>query len=694
VSNEKVSLEFDGGDAKKGYQDIAKSAREAGQANVEMARDVGTVADACSDAGDEAKGTASKVSTLGNEIAGTSGQAQKAEGAIESFTISVDKAGQKMDVAADKAEHLARAQARVASGGHGAAKGVDALKDGAGGLDAILSSVGLGGAAQFAGTIERLTLGAKDLSAATGGMGNAITKIAIPLAAAYAIYKSMETIFNSTLELMPEIRVQWDALTESVSGYLEEGRKVLNDWGFLNDEAEELKKKNAELKKSFDDNNKALTEAQAKINPVTDAIKSLNDEIERGRQQEKIEVEVQGIETVESAEREIQNIQKSLDEISKRPSLTIEAANMNAAELEAAWKMNEPRLRALEERRKQLQQQEKQAADERKKVADAEKKTDEDATKRHDDEHDAEMDRIKTETDAKKKAANELAKSEADAAKKSRDARIEEILKSKESTDTKIEGIQQVQQAEQQSQEQPNKYGEGIAPTAGKKNSDAYAGAIDPLSQFTTDYDMGGNSFMMPGGSGPGSDKSAQKKVIQEAVAEQLRQHEADYAKGLASKYDVEGDVNTVQGVVDAVHATGRKVDFKDDLNQFNREQRGLKKTETQSYRKSLAGKDTGEDADVQADRQNELLDASQNLLDESKQAKGERNQMAKDHLDITKELAQTVRDDRSEIASMKGDVDAIKRVMAQIAQANQQRGRMGRGGMPSNATSQLRANP
>lgn len=687
-------LKFDDGNTPDGLKKVADAAEKTAQAGQDMGQKMANAADAVGKAGDEAKQAAGQASSLDGSLTGVAGGAKKAESAVESFTVSTDQMMRKMDAATDKAEQLARAQAKVAKGGHEAGKGIDTAKDAFGGLDAILTTAGLPGLGSLAGGLERATMGFKDLSTAGGGTAGALTKILIPLAAAYAIYKSMETIFNSTLELMPEIRVQWDAFTDSVGKHVKVAREVLNDWGFLNDEAEELKKKNEDLKKSFDDNNKALAEAQAKINPVTEAIKGYNDEVARGREQEKIDVEVQGVQSVASAEQQIKDMQKALDEVANRPAPTVEIANQNAKDLEGLWKTYEPRMRALEERRKQLQQQEKQAADERKKVADSEKKTDEDAAKRSDDEHRAEMDRIKKESDAKKKAADELAKSEADAAKKSRDARIEEILKSKESTDTKIEGIQQVQQAEQQSQEQPNKYGEGVAPTAGKKNSDAYAGAIDPLSQFTTDYDMGGNSFMMPGGSGPGSDKSAQKKVIQEAVAEQLRQHEADYAKGLASKYDVEGDVNTVQGVVDAVNATGRKVDFTDDVNRFNREQRGLKKTETQSYRKSLAGKDTGEDADVQADRQNELLDASQNLLDESKQAKGERNQMAKDHLDITKELAQTVRDDRSEIASMKGDVDAIKRVMAQIAQANQQRGRMGRGGMPSNATSQQRANP
>ena len=688
-------MKFDDGGTPDGLKKVA----DAGDKTAESLKDVGQTglkaAEGIAKTGDEASSAAGDVQKLESELTDVAGGAQKAESAVESFTISTDQMAKKMDAAADKAEHLARAQAKVAKGGHETGKGIDTAKDAFGGLDAILTTAGLPGLGSLAGGLERATMGFKDLSAAGGGQAAALTKILIPLAAVYATYKSLEVIFNSTLELMPEIRVKWDAITESVSGYIEQARKLANDYGFLDDEGEELKKSTEEMNKAFNEQQDALAKAQLQMQPTIDKIKALNDEMERGKEQEKIKVEIEGITNIESAEREIQSMQKALDDIANRPAPTVEAANQNAKELEALWKQYEPRIRALEDRRKQLQQQQKDEEDARKQAAANQKKDDEDTSTRRSDEHDAEMDRIKTESDARKKASDEVAKREADAAKQSRDARIEEILKTKESTDTKIEGIQQVQQAEQQAQ--PNKYGEGEAPTAGQDaGNNPYAAALDPFSQFTSDFNFAGNSYtetsMNPGsGSGGGSDKAATRKVIQEAVDEQLRQHEADFAKAMASKYDVEGDVSTVNEVIDAVNQTGRKVDFKDDVNQFNREQRGLKKTETQSYRKAMAGRDTGEDEDSQAGRQDELVDASMRLLDETKQTNQARKQMGKEQIDVTKELAQNQADDRAEIAAQKADLEAIKQIMrigAQRAQAFR------KGPAPSNRTSQVRANP
>lgn len=735
-------LKFDDGGTPDGLKKVADAGDKTAESLEKVGQDGAQAAESLGKAGDQASAAASDVEKLTSDLNKEATATQDAAKATDQLGKEIDQTTKEtnefstsLDDATKKAKALAVAEQEAAAKARDFEQAqkhtkeqAEGTKEGLEGVKTVLEVLGYGALAYVIDLLARLTEGfiklgkavttiswagittgfatlAATLTGLVATIGLVVTAIG---ALGYVIYR----VIVPTKELADANNIFDTAMANAMFTSKEFRDELLNLKEVYKQDEERLKAYVDEVDRAT----KSQMEASKQAESLYERLETLKKSIDQNADDYSLNIEVAGLDSTEAVNERIQAIKDGLDEIRNRDVVNAADKQKRDKELSDALEKGEREINLLLQRRNQLldeQRAKKQAiidldkeeAKKKKEAADAAaKQADEEIKKieqaqfdqadRDEEEHKKELARIKAERDARKKASEEAIKQALEA----RNARIDEIAKAEEVTETKIEGIQQVQQAEQKAEEEKSKYGEGEAPTAGQDaGNNPYAAALDPFSQFTSDFNFAGNSYtesnMNPNGKSP---SSANRKVTNKAVEEQLRQFDEEELAKLRKSWMIdESESQTIDDFRKAAQKQIRRTGFdhglQEDIAGFKQRRRDVEQYERKNFQKAAAGKDTGEDADVQEERQSELVDAGQKLLDETKQTNQERKSMMKDHLDVTKELAQNQADDRTEIAANKADIAAIKQIMkisAQRAQAFR------KGPAPSNRTNQVRANP
>lgn len=736
-------MKFDDGGTPEGLEKTADAGDKAAESLKEVGQSGAQAAEAMGKTGDQASAAAGDVQKLTSDLNKESKATQDASKATDQLGKEIDQATREagefsasLDDATKKAKALAVAEQEAAAKAKDFERAqkntkeqAEGTKEGLEGFKAILEVLGYGALAYVIGMLAQFTEGIikvgkaistiswTAISAGIATVGTALAGVVATIglavtafgALAYVVYR----VIVPTRELADANNIFDTAMANAMFTSKEFREELLNLKEVYKQDEERLKAYVDEVDRAT----KSQMEASKEAESLYERLETLKKTIDQSKDDYSLNIEIGNLDSTAAVDERINAIKEGLDDIRNRDVANAKEKMERDKELADALEQGEKELGLLLQRRIQLLDEVRKAKqaeiDLDKERADKQKKIDEDNSKSWDEqvkkieqdsfdqadrdkkEHEKELARIKAEGEARQKARDAAIKQAIEA----RNARIDEIAKAKESTETQVDGIQQVQQAQQQAEEKKSPYGEGEAPTAGQDaGNNPYAAAIDPFSQFTSDFNFAGNSYtetsMNP--NGKGSNSSSNRKVTNKAVEEQLQQFDQDELANLRNKYGIgESQSKTIDEFEKTarkmVKDTGNDIGLSDDLSGYRKRRRDVEQYERKNFQKAAAGKDTGEDASVQEDRQSELVDAGQKLLDETKQTSQERKSMMKDQLDVTKELAQNQADDRAEIAAQKADLESIKQIMrisAQRAQAFR------KGPSPSSMTSQARANP
>ncbi|NDF13333.1 MAG: hypothetical protein EB060_11035 [Proteobacteria bacterium] len=153
-------LTYDPSQAQAAFKLVVQAIRELEAAGAKVPPGLAQIAKQMENVEDSAKGADDKVEGLAKDLAAIAKQADKAGDELSSFAVSTQSVGKSSTV-------VSQGLGSLGSSAGGTTDRVSRLKDAAGGLDAILTTLGLSTLGNLAGAIERLVVGYKDLAAAS-----------------------------------------------------------------------------------------------------------------------------------------------------------------------------------------------------------------------------------------------------------------------------------------------------------------------------------------------------------------------------------------------------------------------------------------------------------------------------------------------------------------------------------------------
>lgn len=649
MGNEKITLEFDGSQPKKGYQDVAQAAKQAATENASLGKTSAKTSEQIHKEGDEAAKTAKYLENLGKSYSVT--------------TADIDKSAKQASASIN----------RATTNLHAFGTGVGPLQ--AVGQAAQRTAEGLG---KLGGTAAYL--GDKDMVAATQGLNafaGGLAATATPLGSLMAIIASgivvMKELNKTTIEGASNANIFDKAVIDLLDTFYQ-GKNTVSGM------VDEINRLNAEGDKFVANFASGVDDMSKRIRKSFEDIKAISLDYANNRQDYELRVKVSGIEDVKILEEQSKAAIQRLEEMAKRVPEDFDQRERFQQELEAETQRVRRETAIYEARRQQILDEQRQAAI---RAAEEEKKAKEEAAKKAIEDHKNEMARIKAEKEARIKAANDRREAERKADEEKRN-RLEEFLrKSKEpAAPTTSPGNQSAPPAQGMT-DQPNPYGEGEAPTAGNDSSAAFADAINPLGQFTTDFNIGGNSYIEGDGTSPavGTDPFQElvdridKRLTDANIARTAKETEMERLRK-------ENDEKRMQTLEDRFGTRDKKYI-----------QDPAEKREFQKYDNAL--KDAYRDDEREASRN----------FDKNGPTDAQKEDAVKKISDKTTELfqKQTGADEAKqelEETTTQGMVQMAARISAMesfLKKQNEMRARalgLGRGTAPSNRASQARANP
>lgn len=476
MADKTITLKYDSSQSVKSFQLLASAA-------VDLEKKIG-------DLPPELKSTADRLKATEAAMVDTSEATAKFEMEVQQLTDQLKQAESQLGSYAKASDATNAAFGKAASGarafgsasGEGAGK-VDRLKDAAGGLDAILTTLGFQTAGGVAGGIERMVMGFKDLSAASATTTAATTATAGSLTAtgtaatgASVALLPVVTVLGSIAAILASAYVLWQDYNEVVEQTADKNSmldgtllKVAHSLGLISDEtlntSETLKKEGEALDKltaQYHANEKAIAERQVAEKKANDeAAKSIEKQLEATRAAAAQAESLRNITSPEEAERQIRQMLSDLQAL----------ADTGKADAETRKRYGES-INQLEARRIELvneaRAKEAAAAEEKK------RKADEFFTRNKElREKDAAEQKAKDEKDhdERMKRLDEYYKAKDAAAKKDREDKLAEYTDIIKNGDEAVDQIERIQEAAQGPQE-----------AVRGADSNPYAAALDPLA--------------------------------------------------------------------------------------------------------------------------------------------------------------------------------------------------------------------
>lgn len=656
-------MKFDDGGTPEGLKKTA----DAGDKAAESLKEVGQSGAQAAESLDKATKT---TDSLGKEV-------DQATKETQEFTASLDDATKEAKALAAAEQEAAAKAKELDNANKEAREKADRAKEGFEGLQKILALIGLGGIATFAFQAKELTEGLLKLGKAIGtvtlaglraafvgivaAMGPVIVTAAAVAAAIYAIGQAALWFISPSKELT-------DALEK-------------NDKDFEN------------LHQGIEGVIPSITEMAEKTKELTGQLKALFDPVDQHKNEIEVKLRIADLNTVNSVDARIKQIRDTVEEATAQEATTadeIKAKNERLLELQKQYGIE---VNMLIEKRKSLE--EKDEADRLKAIEEKRQKQKE-AFEKYTGElkfirdtnaaYDAEeLKGIEERKQATIKAIEEKKKKEqeaADAKKKQED----ELL-------AKIKGKQQQEANPTQPQspsapsspsEQPNKYGDGVAPTAGKKPN-AFAAQANMDFGIETDFMGGANSSFAVGGDSTGKDpfvdltekinkKLTTKNIKRKAVAEEMAKREKEDNEKVKQELERQFGTSDVNSI-----------DSRDSRQDFIKRKKALEN----SYRDER--RDAARDMNKNGISEDQREDAIKKITDETTQTFVKQNKLDETKQEFFGEVTKSIVEQGGKIVSLE---QTMKSFIGQLKAASQAKRSAGLGTAPSNARSQQGANP
>lgn len=680
----KFDLQYDSKDAVAGFKALADAVKLAEAAGAKFAPEVLEMVNRIQAAGDEAREAAADTSAFDKQVDELSQSIAAADASIGSFTVSTSQFGNTARKTASEIDRI----------GGSAKRGkfdIDQAADAFGGLEKLLGVTGAGAVSAYAGEVERLFKGFKEFSN-SGSIGSIVVGLGSIAAIAGSLYVLWKD-YNEVVEQTADKNSLLDGTLLSLA----------HSMGLISDEtrdAVDILKQGDEFVKKFADSMKAADQASIQASKsISDAIAAIEQNLESTRNAFALTEElVRATDPAELGER-INQMLADLKQLQADHKATAEDVQKYAQA-----------INALEQRRIELIQEQKRAREEEAKAEESSwertKKNQDERLKRHEELHKRKMDAIKAEEEAQKKADDE-AKKRDEEKKKSIDDRLKK-LKEINQAQAQPAQPQPAQPSQGGASPQPggNPYGEGQA-IGGPSFGDSLMAGL-ALPSFGNAPDLSGVNLPNFGGYNPnvntglgggsgqaGPGQQGGGAIGGEAAAEvpapgDLAQQVLDAAKENINDKDLIDKVvqdrlkeisdardAAVKAIQDKADAGG--IDQKDADKQIKAVERDAdrkEKVERRNVARQVKGKDTGEDAGVQADRSADIADAQKDLVDQQLDRMKEQGKASQDTIDLLKQQGQLNQQEAQEAANMQKDIAALKAALDAVLN-----GRKGGGG-------------
>lgn len=586
--------------------------------------------------GSEAVDAAQDIDKVGDEAAETSTDLSKLTTQVDTLSGSYGKVSQKTQ---DFAKSLNSGNSSL-----------NRTKDLAGGLDAILTTMGFGTLGAVAGNAERLATGAKDLNESLGGVAGTMARVAVAGAAVAAIGYSIYSVFRD------------------LTGQVDENNTALQNWGAkigdmftkLTEGAEgtagSVKDVGEGMKEAMEAANKAGMEAGVVTEQLDERVKRLKATLDNAYKAEQIDKYVDSLRTIVEVEIQIQNVSAGIEAIRNREATTIADIIKRNEDLAAATEAGEQKVAKLIERRAELQQKQlddaKALVEEEKERVERQKENaarrTEEVNKEREERREAHKERMEQLEDEREK--QRLMAAEQEKAKKDAHQQEAERIKAlqqgnAEATKKEIDGIKQVEQAKQGSAS-GGKYGEGQAPTAGQE--DPFTAALKGMAGAGSLGDLGSDGSLpafgywrkgaggrppmaggagepVAGGEGQGVDPF---KIIQDRAAEEVSR--GDVLRRAAENWVGE------------------------DSSRKEKEEAARK------FRQVQEGKKTGQDATTDDDMRRELSQAQEDLVNAEVEKEAKRLGVDEKMLELFKEQHESITEAKDRAAETQRQLDEL----------------------------------
>lgn len=723
-------MKFDDGGTPEGLKktaDVAeKTAAEllgVGEAGAKAGEGLGQTTDGAKDAAKALSEQAEAVEKTANAADKLADEVSQGSKKNEEFSFSLDNVAKKSK-AASVAEHEREAahKAAAAASRH-AREQTEGVKEGIEGIEKAANAVGLGEQAGFIFFLKEgvegliklgkaastLTLsgaiaGLKAMTATVGAAVSALAGLAATIgilvaglgSLIYVIYR----LIVPTRELADENNFLDKAMANTVFAGEKQHAQLLKLKQIYEEDEEKLKAYTAATERAVQSQMDMSREAMS----LEKQVEELGKTLDKAKESYQLKIDVENMSSIDEIDKRIADSQARVEAIKNRDVATPAELEQRNKDLAEGIKKSSEEQNALVARRIQLLEEqrakEKELADQKKKQAEEEKqKLDADfkriEERQHEqaeadaDAHKKKIEQIEAERKAREDAHTKRVADDAAAAKQQEEAAKKWLEQAKQ----KQKGQEDLNQAQQQPAQMPsapsaptekkNPYGEGEAPTAGEDaGSNPYAAALDPFSQFTTDFNIGGNSYETGPSPGAGTDQFQElvdkidKKLTDANIArtaketemEKLRQkNEDERRKKLEEKFGT-SDKRYVQGGAE------QKKQFQEYENYLRKGDKEEERNAAREFDKQGPTDAQKEDAVKKISDKTTELFQKQNGLDEAKQGLEETT---------TQGMVQLAARMSSMEAFLKRQTEARARALG-----------MGRGTAPSNRASQQRANP
>lgn len=638
---DKITVEFDGEEAKKGYEELGRTAEQAadqqvkfGQAALEAKQATDQIGEAARIAGDSVKEVATTAEQAGEtqakaaedtdrfaeEMVKASDSAKQLSTSLDSVKDNAEEAGDAVDGAAkgfdglvEAGEHgtaslrAAGSAARIAGEEIGGAAG-EALKMTAEGLHIVHITEALtknmGGAAGAIGGkfIPALVGSIPHIVAATAAIGGIIV-------AGNELLKVWQNLAIGVADMSNPI----DFAMAKLFGFTAELDKTGEHIKEMNDADDERLKQQAA---ALEENTKRQAEAQLKVeeayNRVTEAIKKKGEA-------EGLKQEVQDFIDPDAVDAESKKVLEQMAKLKEEGTLTV-------AQIEKYG----DRLNALEERRMELV---KQTADAERKAAEDKVRSDEAEARKKEEEHRKELDRIQREEAERTKANLAASKAREEAEKKAAEEQkktIDDINRALADQKKAHEDIEKVKSdgREKESSQRDNAGSDVVrGPSPGNPYAEAtdfFGGGGGGFADF-----MGGGSDTGGNGS-PGSvedvvnqarsmvkSKDVIKRTVEKRTKDVIAKAERELVEQLQQQFDFTGEDTGDESLETTVkEARNRATDteFKgvqQKVKRFKRDSESFVDDETRNTARAMRGGNTGESEEKQNERRADIDEAT-----------------------------------------------------------------------------------
>ena len=724
-------MKFDDGGTPDGLKKTADAAEKTaaellgvGEAGVKASDGILQTADGAKDAskalGDQAEAiekTAKAADSLADEVS----QGSKKS---EEFSFSLDNVAKKSKAAAVAEHEREQAHKAAAAASKHAREQTEGVKEGIEGIEKAANAVGLGEQAGFIFFLKEgvegliklgkaastLTLsgaiaGIKGMTAAVGAAVGAIAGLAATVGILVAGLGSLIYVIYRLIVPTKELADENNFLDKAMANTVFTGEKQHAQLLKLKQIYEEDDEKLRQYVASTERATQAQMEMSREAMSLEKQVEELGKTLGKAKESYQLKIEVENMTSIDEIDKRIAESQANLEAIKNRDVATPAELEQRNKDLAEGLKKSSEEQNALIARRNQLldeqRNKERELAEQKKKQAEEEKqKLDADFKRIEErqqeqaetdaDAHKKRLEQIEAEKKAREDAHAKHVSDEAAAAKQQEEAAKKWLEQNKQ----KQKGQQDLNQTQQQPAQMPsqpsaptekkNPYGEGEAPTAGQDNSAAYAAALDPFSQFTTDFNIGGNSYVEGDGKSPGAgtdqfqelvDKIDKKltdaniaRTAKETEMEKLRQkNDAERKRKLEEKFGT-SDKRYVQG------GDEQKKQFQEYDNYLRKGDKEEERNASRDFDKNGPTDAQKEDAVKKISDKTTELFQKQTGADEAKQ-----------------ELEETTTQGMVQMAARISAMESF------LKKQNEMRARalgLGRGTAPSNRASQARANP